>query len=49
MYADAYATAINAMGLAEGIKFAEKNNIKAIIYNNKMQEIYTKSAKKMME
>ena len=49
MYADAYATAINAMGLDKGLKFADKNNIKAIIIDNNMQTIYTKSAKEFME
>ena len=49
MYADAYATAMNAMGLKEGLKFADKHNIKAIIFDNNMQAIYTKSAEKIME
>ena len=49
MYADAYATAINAMGVEKGLEFAEKYNIKAIIFDNKMQTIYTKSARNMME
>lgn len=49
MYADAYATAINAMGLDKGIEFASKNNIKAIIYDNNMQAIYTKNARTIME
>ena len=49
MYADAYATAINAMGLDKGLKFANKNNIKAIIFDNNLRTIYTESAKKMVE
>ena len=49
MYADAYATAINAMGLDKGLKFANKNNIKAIIFDNNMRTIYTKTANKIME
>ena len=49
MYADAYATAINAMGLKQGIEFAEKNNIKAIIYDSNMKAIYTKNVHKIME
>lgn len=49
MYADAYATAINAMGLDKGLKFANKNNITAIIIDGNMQTIYTKSAQKYME
>ena len=49
MYADAYATAINSMGVTKGIRFAEKHNLKAIIFDKNMQAIYTKSAKDMME
>lgn len=49
MYADAYATAINALGLDKGLKFADKHNIKAIIIDSNMQTIYTKSAQKFME
>ena len=49
MYADAYATAINAMGLDKGLKFANKNNIKAIIFDNNLRTIYTEAAKKMVE
>ena len=49
MYADAYATAINAMGLDKGLNFANKNNIKAIILDNNMKTIYSKSASKIME
>ena len=49
MYADAYATAINAMGLKKGYEFAKKNNIKAIIFDNNLQAVYTNSAKEIME
>ncbi len=49
MYADAYATAINAMGAKKGLEFAEKHNLKVIIFDNKMQTLYSKSARKMME
>ncbi len=49
MYADAYATAINAMGIKRGLKFAEKNNIKAIIYDSNMKAVYTKNAEEIME
>lgn len=46
MYADAYATAILAMGLTKGIKFADKNKLKVIIFDNKMNKLYSDEAKK---
>ncbi len=46
MYADAYATAILAMGVDKGIKFADKNKLKVIIFDNKMNKIYSSSAQK---
>lgn len=49
MYADAYATAINALGVDKGLKFANKHNIKAIIFDNNMQTIYSKEAQKMVD
>lgn len=49
MYADAYATAINALGVDKGLDFANKHNIKAIIFDNNMQTIYSKEAQKMVD
>ncbi len=41
MYADAYATALMAMDLKEGLAFADKYNIKAIIFDNQFKPHYS--------
>ncbi len=44
MYADAYATAIMAMGVEKGLAFADKNKLKAIIYDNMFKPRLSKEA-----
>ncbi len=44
MYADAYATAIMAMGLEKGMAFADKNKLKVIIYDNNFTRHISKAA-----
>ncbi len=44
MYADAYATALMSMNLQEGLAFADKYNIKAIIFDNEFKPHYSKAA-----
>ena len=47
MYADAYATAIVAMGIEKGLKFADKNKLKVIIFNNKFEPVLSKAAQQI--
>ena len=49
MYADAYATAIMAMGVEQGLKFADKYNLKVIIFDNKFIPHLSKSATSIFE
>ena len=46
MYADAYATAIVAMGLEAGKNFAEENNLPVIIFDNNFQPHFSTAAVK---
>lgn len=47
MMADAYATAIVALGVAEGLTFADKQKLAVIIYDDQMQQHLSKAAQKM--
>ena len=47
MYADAYATAIEAMGSKKGIEFANKHNLKAVIFKDDLEPIYSKTAQQL--
>lgn len=49
MYADAYATAIMAMGVEKGLKFADKYNLKVIIIDNEFVPQLSQSAKLIFE
>lgn len=45
MYADAFATAIVAMGVEKGLAFADKNNLKVIIFDDNFQPRLSQAAK----
>lgn len=45
MYADAYATAIMAMGVEKGLAFADKNKLKVIIFDNEFKPQLSEAAK----
>ncbi len=45
MYADAHATAIVAMGLKAGMAYANKNNLKVIVFDKNLNIHYSKDAK----
>ncbi len=49
MYADAYATALMSMNLQEGLAFADKYNIKAIIFDNEFKPHYSTAAQNVFE
>ena len=47
MYADAYATAIEAMGSEKGLAFANKHNIKAVIFKDDLVPVFSKTAQQL--
>lgn len=47
MYADAYATAILAMGLEKGLAFADKYGLKVIVFDKDLKKHMSKSARKL--
>ena len=47
MMADAYATAIVAMGVAKGLEFANHQKLKVIIFDNEFNQHLSQSAQKM--
>lgn len=47
MMADAYATAIVAMGVEKGLDFANRQKLKVIIFDNEFNQHISKSAQKM--
>lgn len=49
MYADAYATAIMAMGVDKGLAFADKYKLKVIIIDNQFASKLSHEAKRMFE
>ena len=49
MYADAYATAIMAMGVDKGLEFADRYNLKVIIINNEFTPVLSQSARLIFE
>ena len=49
MYADAYATAIMAMGVEEGLAFANKYDLKVIIFDNNLKPNLSSAAKAIFE
>jgi thiamine biosynthesis lipoprotein len=49
MMADAYATAIVSMGIAEGIKFADKYDLMVLIYDNNLKMHLSSTAKQILQ
>lgn len=49
MYADAYATAIVALGVDKGLALADKYRLKAIIYDTRMRPHFSKAAAEAFE